>query len=123
MTQFRLSIFILLAALPVFSAAQPKPDFSAAEAFINAAIARNETPGAVLLIGRKSGVINEKAFGRRALLPAPEAMTTDTIFDLASLTKSIGTTTCAMILIDRGKIDPQEKVATYFPEFAKNGKE
>jgi uncharacterized protein YbbC (DUF1343 family) len=50
-------------------------------------------------------------------------MTTDTIFDLASLSKSIGTTTCAMILIDRGKIDPQEKVATYFPEFGKNGKE
>lgn len=123
MTQIRLFACVLLAILPVVSAAENKPDFSEAEKFINAAIARNETPGAVLLIGRKSGVIYEKAFGRRALLPAPEAMTTDTVFDLASLSKSIGTTTCAMILIDRGKIDPQEKVATYFPEFGKNGKE
>ncbi|MDB5322045.1 MAG: hypothetical protein JWN40_3676 [Phycisphaerales bacterium] len=123
MTQSRLPFFILLALLPIVASAQAKPDFSEAEKSINAAIARNELPGAVLLIGRKSGTIYEKAFGRRALLPAPEAMTTDTIFDLASLSKSIGTTTCAMILIDRGKIDPQEKVATYFPEFGKHGKE
>ena len=40
-------------------------------------------------------------------------MTTDTIFDLASLSKCVGTATCVMILIDRGKIDPHEKVATY----------
>jgi uncharacterized protein YbbC (DUF1343 family)/CubicO group peptidase (beta-lactamase class C family) len=123
MLQFRLPVIILLALLPFIATAQPKPDFSEAERLINAAIDRKELPGAVLLIGRKSGTIYEKAFGRRALLPAPEAMTADTIFDLASLSKSIGTTTSVMILIDRGKIDPQAKVATYFPEFGKKGKE
>src|SRR5205823_12251772 len=99
------------------------PNFSGAEALINAAIDRKELPGAVLLVGKKSGVIYEKAFGRRALLPAPEPMTTDTIFDLASLSKPIGTNTCATILIDRGRLDPHEKVAHYLPEFGKKGKE
>jgi len=113
----------MLAVLPVIAAAQTTPDFSPAEKLINDAIARKELPGAVLLVGRKSGTLYEKAFGRRAILPAPEPMTVDTIFDLASLSKSVGTTTCVIILIDRGKIDPHEKVATYLPEFGKHGKE
>src|SRR4051795_9875464 len=93
-----------LLALPV-AADPPAPDFSAADALINAAIERKELPGAVLLVGRKSGVVYEKAYGNRALLPSPEPMTADTIFDLASLSKPIGTATSIMILIDRGKID------------------
>ena len=117
-----LGLLLCVIALPA-AADPPKPDFSATDALINAAIERKELPGAVLLIGRKAGAIYEKAYGNRALQPAPEAMTTDTIFDLASLSKPISTATCVMILIDRGKIDPLEKVAKYLPEFGKNGKE
>jgi uncharacterized protein YbbC (DUF1343 family) len=114
---------LILCALGATADERPKPDFCGAEGLINAAIDRKELPGAVLLVGKKSGVIYEKAFGRRALLPAPEPMTSDTVFDLASLSKPIGTNTCSMILIDRGQLDPHEKVAHYLPEFGKKGKE
>ena len=51
------------------------------------------------------------------------AMTTDTVFDLASLTKPIATATSVMLLVEEGKIDLDERVAAYLPEFGKNGKE
>src|SRR4051812_19332486 len=105
------------------TSAQPAPDFSAADAAINDAIAKKNCPGAVLVVGRTSGVIYEKAYGNRAVQPAAEAMTADTIFDCASLSKPVGTNTSVMILIDRGQIDPKAKVAQYLPEFGKNGKE
>src|SRR4051794_26675534 len=117
-----LSLIVLL-LLPTLAFAQPVPDLSQADAAINAAIEKKNCPGAVLLVGRTSGVLYEKAYGNRAVQPAAEAMTPDTIFDLASLSKPVGTNTSVMILIDRGQIDPKEKVAHYLPEFGKNGKE
>src|SRR5205085_3759664 len=103
--------------------AQGQPDFSKADEAIDAAVAKKDAPGAVLLVGRKSGIVYEKAYGNRAVQPQAEAMTPDTIFDMASLSKPVGTTTSVMILIDRGQIDPKEKVARYLPEFGKKGKE
>ena len=50
-------------------------------------------PGCVVVVGRKGGILYQKAFGWRALLPEKEPMTEDTIFDLASLTKPIATAT------------------------------
>src|SRR5689334_22359476 len=55
-----------------------------ADQLINDAIARGDIPGAVLLVGRSDGVVYRKAYGKRAILPAPEEMTPETIFDLAS---------------------------------------
>jgi uncharacterized protein YbbC (DUF1343 family)/CubicO group peptidase (beta-lactamase class C family) len=98
-------------------------DFSKAESLINGAIERGEAPGAVLLVGRRGGVVYQKGFGNRAVQPQKEAMTGDTIFDLASLSKPVGTATSVMILIDRGLVDPREKVAKYLPGFGNNGKE
>src|SRR5207244_2700035 len=94
------SMFGLVAALflPPLSGAgaadAPKPDFSAVDTLINTAIYQKQLPGAVLLIGRKAGVIYEKAYGNRALKPVVEPMTPDTVFDLASLSKPISTATC-----------------------------
>jgi CubicO group peptidase (beta-lactamase class C family) len=119
---------VISAALIVMSfgiavGAADAPDLSAAEKLIQAAIDKHEIPGAVLLVGRKAGVVYEEAFGQRALQPAAESMTADTIFDIASLTKPVATATAAMILIDRGKLDPAEKVGKYLPAFANHGKE
>ena len=50
-------------------------------------------------------------------------MTTDTIFDLASLTKPIATATSVLLLVEQGQLDLEERVATYLPEFGQNGKE
>jgi uncharacterized protein YbbC (DUF1343 family)/CubicO group peptidase (beta-lactamase class C family) len=86
-------------------------------------IARKDTPGAVVLVARKSRVVYRKAFGDRAIEPKREPMTVDTIFDLASLTKIVATATSMMILVERGKVSLADPAALYIPEFGKFGKE
>jgi uncharacterized protein YbbC (DUF1343 family)/CubicO group peptidase (beta-lactamase class C family) len=96
---------------------------SAVDAVIEQAVHEGNIPGAVLIIGHNSQVIYRKAYGSRALEPRREAMTLDTIFDLASLTKVIVTTTAVMQLFEHGAIRLNDPVAKYSPEFAQNGKE
>lgn len=79
-------------------------------------------PGAVVSIGRPDQVLFQQAFGDRALLPVRERMTTDTIFDLASLTKVICTTTAVLQLVEQNQLALDTPVAHYWPEFANNGK-
>jgi uncharacterized protein YbbC (DUF1343 family)/CubicO group peptidase (beta-lactamase class C family) len=86
-------------------------------------LARKDTPGAVVLVARKGRAVYRKAFGDRAIEPKREAMTVDTIFDLASLTKIVATATSMMILVERGKVSLADPVALYIPEFARYGKE
>lgn len=78
--------------------------------------------GCVVLIGRQDGIVFEKAYGYRSLEPEKEEMTTDTVFDMASLTKPTATATSIMILVDQGKLKLDDKVTKYIPEFEKNGK-
>jgi len=87
------------------------------DAAINEAIADNKCPGGVLWLEHK-GESYHKAFGKRALVPAEETMTEDTIFDAASLTKVVACTPAVMLLIERGKLSLDDKVAKYLPEFA-----
>ena len=77
----------------------------------------------MLIVGHDGAVIYRKAYGERALEPRREAMTLDTIFDLASLTKVIATTTAVMQLVERGEVRLNDPVAKYLPEFAQNGKD
>ena len=93
------------------------------DAIITEAIANRETPGAVVLVGRGDTVVFRKAYGQRATAPTPEAMTLDTMFDVASLTKVVATTTAAMMLLEEGRIRLIDPVAKYVPEFGKYGKE
>src|SRR6185503_9050980 len=67
---------------------------------IEAEIARKQLPGAVVAIGRQGKLVWRRAYGKRALEPQPETMTTDTLFDLASLTKVVATATSVMILVE-----------------------
>ncbi len=75
------------------------------------------------MVGHDGQAIYRKAYGSRALEPQRETMTLDTIFDLASLTKVIVTTTAVMQLVEQGKVRLNDPVAKYLPEFAQNGKE
>jgi uncharacterized protein YbbC (DUF1343 family) len=84
---------------------------------INQAIAQDRLPGAVLLVGHDGQIVYRKAYGKRALVPQPEAMTADTIFDCASLTKVIATTSSLMKLFEQGKFRLNDKVTDYIPEF------
>src|SRR5947209_18210386 len=116
----------LAATLP---AVQPAKVAMSAErlAFIDAAvnegIEKKETPGAVVLVARRGGVVWRKAYGARAIVPQREAMTADTIFDLASLTKIVATATSVMILVERGKVRLGDPASVYIPELKGEGRE
>ena len=84
---------------------------------IQDAIAQGKLPGAVLIIGHDGQIVYRKAFGNRALSPRAEAMTLDTIFDLASLTKVIATTSSLMKLFEEGRFQLNDRITEYIPEF------
>src|SRR5438067_882992 len=90
---------------------------------VQQAIERKETPGAVVLVGRRGRVVWRKAYGARAVEPAREQMTADTIFDLASLTKIVATATSVMILIERGQVRLNDPLVRYLPEVKGEGRE
>jgi uncharacterized protein YbbC (DUF1343 family) len=94
--------------------------FSGAHAIddlIETAVRDGKIPGAVVLVGHNGHVVYEKAYGKRALVPSSEPMTLDTIFDCASLTKVVATTSSVMALVEAGKIRISDKVTDYLPEF------
>jgi len=93
------------------------------DAVIADAITDKKLPGAVVLVGRKGRVVWNKAYGARAVEPVREAMTTDTIFDLASLTKVVATATSIMILMERGKVRLNDPVSVYIPELKGEGRD
>ena len=128
----RLLVFLfamlILTACASADSAKPQAVFAAArmgqaDELIEAAIARGDIPGAVLLVGHRGETVYRKAYGHRAIEPARIAMTPDTIFDLASLTKVVSAATSIMILADRGKVVLSDPVAKYLPEFGTNGKD
>ncbi len=80
------------------------------------------TPGAVVASGQGDRTLYEKAFGSRAVVPAAEPMTLDTVFDLASLTKVVATTTAVMTLIEDGRVRLNDPVALHIPGFERYGK-
>jgi uncharacterized protein YbbC (DUF1343 family)/CubicO group peptidase (beta-lactamase class C family) len=98
------------------------PSLAALDSIVQTAIQNHEIPGAVLLVGHDGRTVYRKAFGDRSLEPTRSAMTVDTIFDLASLTKVIATNTAVMQLAEQGKIRFNDPVSKYIPEFAQNGK-
>ena len=93
-----------------------------ADAVIEKAISDKQIPGAVLLVGRGDQVLYQKAYGMRSLVPQAEAMTLDTVFDMASVTKVVATTTGVMMLVEDGKIRLNDRVATFIPDFGRHGK-
>jgi len=97
-------------------------EFSGVDRVIGEAIAAGKLPGAVLVVGHGGRVVYERVYGSRAVEPAVEAMTTDTIFDMASLTKCLVTATAVMQLEEQGKVGLDAPVMQYLPEFGVNGK-
>jgi uncharacterized protein YbbC (DUF1343 family)/CubicO group peptidase (beta-lactamase class C family) len=98
-------------------------NFSPVDLLVQEQINDQVITGAVLLVGHGGRIVHQKAFGLRATSPRPEAMTLDTIFDLASLTKVVATTPSVMRLIQYGQVRLDEPVAHYIPDFGMNGKD
>lgn len=84
---------------------------------ITTAIKDNQIPGAVLLAGQGARILHYKAYGARSIEPKREQMTRDTIFDAASVTKIVATTSSIMKLVEEGKVRLSDRVNVYLPEF------
>jgi uncharacterized protein YbbC (DUF1343 family)/CubicO group peptidase (beta-lactamase class C family) len=115
----KLLVILLAAGIPVAQATFPSSFTGgpALDAIIDDAIHRNQIPGAVVVVGHNGGIVYQKAYGSRALVPVREPMTLDTIFDVASLTKVVATTSSIMKLVEEGKIRLGDRVTEYLPEF------
>src|SRR5215213_5622199 len=86
------------------------------DALVEKDISAKKLPGAVVIVGHKGIIVYRKAFGNRALVPTVEKMTVDTIFDAASLTKVVATTTSVMMLVEQGKLRLSDRIGQFFPE-------
>ena len=110
-------IWLVLACAATLCAQTNFGGARAADEQISNAVQTGLIPGAVLLIGHDGQVVYRKAYGQRSLVPRREPMTEDTIFDAASLTKVIATTSSVMKLFEQGKIRINDPVTKYLPEF------
>ena len=131
--RFRYLLFFLLfdiiaASFSFAHAADPtrhlrKEQFAPISAIVKKEIRKRNIPGAVVIIGTREKVLYRRAFGNRALKPHVLPMKIETVFDLASLTKVVATTTAVMKLSENGKLNLDDPVFRYWPDFRSNGKE
>ncbi len=113
------------AVRPALAAALPKvqdPRFARLDALAGQELAAGHTPGAVIFVGHQGKIVYHRALGHRALEPSLQPMREDTIFDLASLTKVVATTTAIMQLADKGRLRLDDPAAKYWPELGAHGK-
>ncbi len=87
------------------------------DSILEAAIADRASPGAAVAVGRSGRIVVSKGYGRTDWAQGAPAVTDSTIYDLASLTKVVATTTAAMILEEEGRLELDRAVAHYLPGF------
>jgi CubicO group peptidase (beta-lactamase class C family) len=87
------------------------------DSVVNAGIANGATPGAELAVGRYGRLVHMRGYGHLDPAPGSPVPNDSTLWDMASLTKVIATTTAAMILEEEGKLDLDKPVHDYLPEF------
>ena len=104
-------------AVPVLNSSQLLPIAEIVEQAVRA----GEIPGAVVLIGNQGKIVYRQAFGTYRPKPEKRALLPDAIFDLASLTKVVATTTAVLQLVERGRIRLEDPAVRYWPEFKTGG--
>ena len=97
--------------------------FASVDSVIENAISDSSFPGAVLLVQMNGKIILRRAYGHYTYDPASGNIRLNTMFDLASCTKVVATTTATMMCYDRGLFKLDDKVSEYLPQFGKNGKQ
>jgi len=97
-------------------------NFEEVDSLVSQAILEGVFPGAAYAVGHAGKVVHRRAQGRHTYCPESAATTTDTIWDLASVSKVVGTTSGAMVLYDQGKLDFDQPVSEILPPFAQNDK-
>jgi CubicO group peptidase (beta-lactamase class C family) len=88
------------------------------DSVITSALNDGEAPGGAVAVARHGRLVHLKAYGTVAHTPGSANVTVETMYDMASLTKVVATTTLAMMLEDQGKLDLKRTVASYVPEFS-----
>src|SRR5262245_11717484 len=122
--QYAVLAALVVSVLSAAARAQgPVPALSAAvslalDVAARDAVAAGEVPGAVVLVGQGDQILYRRATGSRALVPAVEPMTVDTVFDVASLTKVVATLPSVLLLYDQGRVDLDAPLGRYLTEFA-----
>ena len=122
-------LFVFIAINPQFCPAQETSiePLSKAKAeirqSIEAAIEAGDLPGAVVGFWSNGEWLVRETFGNRTVGETNEAMTLDTVFDMASITKPVSTATSIAILAERGKVNIEAPVKTYLPEFTGDGRD
>jgi CubicO group peptidase (beta-lactamase class C family) len=113
----RLAWLLPLFFVAVTSAAPSIPQQGAAalSAFLKDATDRGDVPGVVVAVVNKDGMLYNEAFGQSSTL-TEKAMTKDTIFNMASMTKPV-TSVAIMMLVDEGKLKLDDEVAKYLPKY------
>ncbi|HED08932.1 MAG TPA: class A beta-lactamase-related serine hydrolase, partial [Ignavibacteria bacterium] len=123
-TSFKFIILLITVLnLNFVSAQNSKFNFTKVDKLIHGAIKDSVFPGAVLLISKEGKTIYKNAYGNFTYNKKSSKVTLNTIYDLASLTKVVATTTAAMICIDENLFHLNDKVIKYIPMFDNNGKE
>lgn len=113
----RLLLFALLWSVPAAAEVFDPAALTALDSLLGKAVAQNSPPGAVLWL-ECDGQNHTATLGARALQPAREAMTLDTVFDAASLTKVVATLPCVLALVEEGRLRFDDPVIRHLPEFA-----
>jgi CubicO group peptidase (beta-lactamase class C family) len=129
----------LAGAFGAASAARPKPGPAALAQTVEldastrgridhtlaAAVADGTIPGAqVIVLGPPHArTLLRSVYGARTFEPRPIANDFSTLYELASLTKPVATASAIMLLVQRGQLRLRDRIATYLPEFAQNGKD
>lgn len=92
--------------------------FQIVDSAVASGVSQGVYPGAVIIVGRSTGIIHSRGFGHLAPgIASPVPNPDSTLFDLASLTKVVATTSAAMLLVDRGRLDLDAPVRRYLPDF------
>jgi CubicO group peptidase (beta-lactamase class C family) len=113
-----LCLLLLAVAIPCFGA-----DTARVDALLADAISHNLIAGGVVLVGNRDRVLFERAYGRVSGVPEARALTVDTVFDLASLTKVLATTPSILKLAEEHRLSLLDPVVKWFPELAGRGKD
>ncbi len=92
------------------------------DSLVEAAIGQRVFPGAAVAVGQRDARLLMKGYGRFTYADTARAVTPQSLFDLASLTKVVATTTATMLLYERGQIDLNAPLSRYLPAFGAGGK-
>ena len=113
-----------LPAAPPSSVGMSAERLEAVNRVVERGIAAGGYPGAAVIVGRKGKAVLQRGFGHMSWDAASSSVNpASTIYDLASLTKVVGTTTAVMVLFDQGRISLDAPVSRYLPEFTGGEKE